>query len=209
MMLIPLLATALLLQAAPPTAPTPEATPAPDGPVVVLNTSMGRIKIGLYKSLAPLTTDNFLRYAREGFYDGTVFHRVIPGFMIQGGGFTADMKEKTTRPPVRNEARNGLRNSRGTVAMARTSNPHSATAQFFISVKNNHSLDFGISGAGYAVFGVVLEGMDVVDRIASVPTGVRAGQDDVPHVPVVIQSAREETKPAAPESPKPKGATKP
>jgi cyclophilin family peptidyl-prolyl cis-trans isomerase len=208
MMLMSILTTALLMQAAPPpSAPTPQPTPAPDGPVVVLTTSMGRIKIALYQGLAPISTENFLRYAREGFFDGTVFHRVIPGFMIQGGGFTADMKEKATRAPIRNEARNGLRNSRGTVAMARTSAPNSATAQFYISVKNNHSLDFGISGAGYAVFGLVVEGMDVVDRISAVPTGTRAGHDDVPHVPVVIQSAREEKaagKAAAPPAAAPK-----
>jgi cyclophilin family peptidyl-prolyl cis-trans isomerase len=176
--------------------PLQDVNPAPDGPVVLLDTTMGPIKIGLYKTKAPLSTENFLRYVREGFYDGTIFHRVIPGFMVQAGGFTPDMKEKAGRDPVRNEARNLLRNSRGTVAMARTGDPNSATSQFFISVKNNHSLDFGIAGAGYAVFGQVIEGMDVVDRITTVTTGVRGQLEDVPNTPVVVRSARVVAEPA-------------
>jgi cyclophilin family peptidyl-prolyl cis-trans isomerase len=135
---------------------------------------------------------NFVEYVKAGHYDGTIFHRVIADFMIQGGGMDSAMKEKPTRKPIRNEAKNGLRNSRGTVAMARTSDPDSATAQFFISVRDNHRLDFGIGGAGYTVFGEVLEGMDVVDKIAAVPTTSRGGADDVPVKPVVIQKARVE-----------------
>jgi peptidyl-prolyl cis-trans isomerase A (cyclophilin A) len=187
-------AAALLVatQAAPPAAPaaTPTPPPRPAGPVVSLVTSLGEIRIALRPDKAPLTVDNFLKYVKAGHYTGTIFHRVMPGFMIQGGGMDAAMKEKPTRPPVRNEAKNGLRNSRGTIAMARTSDPNSATAQFFISVKNNHSLDFGIGGAGYAVFGEVIEGMDVVDRIVAVPTGTKGGHENVPLTPVVIKSAR-------------------
>jgi cyclophilin family peptidyl-prolyl cis-trans isomerase len=189
------LAAALLLvaaQAAPPAAPaaTPTPAPRPAGPVVSLVTSLGEIRIALRPDKAPLTVDNFLKYVKAGHYTGTVFHRVIPGFMVQGGGMDAAMKEKPTRPPVRNEAKNGLRNSRGTVAMARTNDPNSATAQFFISVKDNHALDFGIRGAGYTVFGEVIQGMDVVDRIVAVPTGTKSGHENVPLTPVVIKSAR-------------------
>jgi peptidyl-prolyl cis-trans isomerase A (cyclophilin A) len=159
--------------------------------VVTLDTSLGVIKIALDREKAPKTVDNFLKYVESKHYDGSIFHRVIPGFMIQGGGMTADMKEKATRPPVVNEAKNGLRNSRGTIAMARTADPNSATAQFFINVKDNHSLDFGISGAGYAVFGKVLEGMDVVDKIVAVPTSSKGMHQNVPVTPVVIKTARE------------------
>jgi cyclophilin family peptidyl-prolyl cis-trans isomerase len=218
--MISLLALAILAaQAAPPAtslSPAPTPKPAPNGPVVVLETSLGTVKIGLHQDKAPVTVGNFLQYVRARHYDGTIFHRVIPNFMIQGGGFDEKMTEKPTRPPIKNEASNGLRNARGTVAMARTSDPNSATAQFFISVKDNHSLDFGIAGAGYAVFGEVLEGMEVVDKIAQVATGVRNGMQDVPTTPVVIRTARElggaakpaaVTKPAAPApakaSPKP------
>jgi cyclophilin family peptidyl-prolyl cis-trans isomerase len=161
----------------------------PKGPVVVLQTSMGTIKIGLNQDKAPLTVANFVEYVKAGHYDGTIFHRVIRDFMIQGGGMDSNMKEKATRKPIRNEAKNGLRNSRGTVAMARTNDPDSATAQFFINVKDNHPLDYGIGGAGYAVFGEVLEGMDVVDKIKVTPTTRRAGADDVPVTAVVIQKA--------------------
>jgi peptidyl-prolyl cis-trans isomerase A (cyclophilin A) len=171
--------------------------------VVVLETSMGRIRIALDKEKAPLSVDNFLKYVRARHYDGTIFHRVIPAFMVQGGGFTSDMTEKPTRPPVRNEARNGLRNSRGTVAMARTNAPNSATAQFFINVKDNHRLDFGIGGAGYAVFGEVIEGMDVADRIVAVPTTTRGGMADVPVTPVILKTAREAPPVAAPVAPRP------
>jgi peptidyl-prolyl cis-trans isomerase B (cyclophilin B) len=150
----------------------------------------GVITLELDQDKAPKSVANFLNYVNKGHYNNTIFHRVIPGFMVQGGGMDAAMKEKPTRPPVRNEAKNGLRNSRGTVAMARTNDPNSATAQFFISVKDNHALDFGIRGAGYTVFGEVIQGMDVVDRIVAVPTGTKAGHENVPLTPVVIKSAR-------------------
>ncbi len=201
-------------------APTPGPTPRslPNGPVVVLTTSLGRIKIGLHKDKAPITVDNFIKYVHSGHYDGTIFHRVMPNFMIQGGGLDPDMTERPARPPIKNEARNGLRNSRGTVAMARTEDPNSATAQFFINVKDNHALDFGIRGAGYAVFGEVLEGMDVVDKIVNVPTSTKGIHENVPLTPVVIKTAREvpaaalvSPAPASPKpaSPSPAGSPKP
>jgi cyclophilin family peptidyl-prolyl cis-trans isomerase len=143
--------------------------------------------------LTPKTVQNFLAYVRAKHYDGTIFHRVIPGFMIQGGGLDADMKERPTQAPVPNEAKTGGRNLRGTLSMARTSAPHSATAQFFINHKDNAGLDFGVSpdGWGYAVFGEVVEGMDVVDKIAQVPTGSKGMHQNVPRTPVTIISARE------------------
>jgi cyclophilin family peptidyl-prolyl cis-trans isomerase len=176
----------------------------PAGPVVALDVvqagqPLGTITIALRPDKAPLSVANFLEYLRSGHYDGTIFHRVIPDFMIQGGGFTPEMEEKPTRPPIRNEARNRLRNSRGTVAMARTSDVNSATAQFFINVRNNHSLDFGIRGAGYAVFGKVIDGMDVVDAIAATPTTRRGEHKDTPTRPVVIQRAYEVESPKAAE----------
>jgi cyclophilin family peptidyl-prolyl cis-trans isomerase len=161
----------------------------PKGPVVVLQTSMGAIKIALNQEKAPVTVANFVEYVKAGHYDGTIFHRVMRDFMIQGGGMDSNMKEKATRKPIRNEAKNGLRNRRGTISMARTNDPDSATAQFFINVKDNHPLDFGIGGAGYAVFGEVVEGMDVVDKIVATPTTRRGGHDDVPVTAVVIQKA--------------------
>jgi peptidyl-prolyl cis-trans isomerase A (cyclophilin A) len=171
--------------ASPAAAPSPR--PSPTGPVVVLETSLGRIRIGLYDEQSPISANNFVKYARKGHFNGTVFHRVMPNFMIQGGGMTPDLTEKPTDPPIRNEARtNNLRNSRGTVAMARTNDPNSATAQFFINLKDNAFLDYGIRGAGYAVFGQVLEGMEVVDKIATVATTSKGGHDDVPVTPVVI-----------------------
>jgi peptidyl-prolyl cis-trans isomerase A (cyclophilin A) len=176
---------------APSPQPTPTPRPLPNGPVVRIDTSMGKIKVGLHKDKAPITVDNFLKYVRSGHYDGTIFHRVIPGFMAQGGGFEADMTERPTRPPIRNEAKTTPRNLRGTVAMARTSAPDTATAQFFISVKDNPFLDFGIRGAGYAVFGEVLEGMEVVDKIVLVPTTTRGGNENVPDKPVFINCVRE------------------
>jgi cyclophilin family peptidyl-prolyl cis-trans isomerase len=190
-----LLAALLVDQPKAPPTPGPE-NPPPDGPVVALETTMGTIKIGLYKTKAPLSTANFLRYVQEGFYDGTIFHRVIPTFMVQGGGFTPDMKEKPTGEMIRNEARNLLRNSRGAVTMARTENPNSATSQFFINLKSNHNLDFGIMGAGYAVFGQVIEGIEIVDKIAGVSTGSRGPHENVPHTPVVIKAARVIASPA-------------
>ncbi len=166
--------------------------PAPK-PVVVLTTTHGTIEIELDQAKAPLTVANFLKYVDDKFYDGTIFHRVINGFMIQGGGFTADMKEKKTRAPIRNEATNGLSNDTGTIAMARTPDPHSASAQFFINVADNSRLnhrDTTDGGYGYAVFGKVTSGMHVVNRIKAVRTGERAGHSDVPMDTVVIRTAR-------------------
>ncbi len=158
-------------------------------PVVLMKTSMGDVKIELDPKKAPITVKNFLEYVKSGFYAGTIFHRVIPGFMVQGGGFTADMQEKRTRAPIKNEGGNGLKNDRGTIAMARTPNPDSASAQFFINVVNNDNLNRPMpDGFGYAVFGKVIAGMDVVDKIAGVRTGVRMGMRDVPEAPVVIKS---------------------
>ncbi len=158
--------------------------------MVLLSTSMGDIKIELYENEAPETVKNFLRYVNDKFYDGTIFHRVIPGFMIQGGGFTETMQQKPTRPPIKNEAGNGLKNDTGTIAMARTAIPDSATSQFFINVKNNDFLnrDKAQDGVGYAVFGKVIEGMDVVRKIEQVPTGRKGMHADVPLEPVVIKS---------------------
>ena len=163
-------------------------------PQVELKTTLGTIVVELDVDKAPLTVENFLQYVKDGHYDGTVFHRVIPGFMIQGGGFTADFKEKTTRAPIRNEAGNGLRNATGTLAMARRPDPHSATAQFFINVADNNSLNFRFptqEGHGYAVFGKVVKGMDVVERIVKVQTGPGpAGHQNVPVKPIIIESAK-------------------
>lgn len=159
---------------------------------VELKTNMGRITLELYPDKAPQTVENFLQYVRDGFYNGTVFHRVIPNFMIQGGGFTTDFVQKKTRAPIRNEAANGLKNALGTVAMARTSDPHSATAQFFINIADNDFLNFTAptqQGYGYCVFGKVIRGMDVVDKIAGVATGDRPPHSDVPLQPVVIERA--------------------
>jgi peptidyl-prolyl cis-trans isomerase B (cyclophilin B) len=161
-------------------------------PMVKLETSMGEIVIELYPDKAPDTVANFLAYVKDGFYDGTIFHRVIDGFMIQGGGMTADMKEKQTKAPVKNEADNGLKNEAYTLAMARTQDPHSATAQFFINVAGNGFLDHkgkSIQTWGYAVFGKVVSGQDVVDKIKAVPTGNRGFHQDVPVAPVVINKA--------------------
>ncbi|MCB1018345.1 MAG: peptidyl-prolyl cis-trans isomerase [Bryobacterales bacterium] len=158
-----------------------------------MTTSKGVIRIELDPVKAPLSTENFLQYVDDKFYDGTIFHRVIPNFMIQGGGFSKDMQKKETRAPIQNEAKNGLRNMRGTIAMARTQNPHSATAQFYINHIDNSGLDQASQppGAwGYAVFGKVVEGMDVVDAIASVRTGLVADMPDVPLEQVVIESVR-------------------
>ena len=186
-----IIATALLAAAAVTQAPATTST-TPAGPVVVLETTMGNVRIALDEARAPITVKNFLAYVRSGHYDGTTFHRVIPGFMVQGGGMDAQMKEKPTRAPIKNEAANKVRNDRGTIAMARTAEPNSATSQFFINVKNNASLDYGIGGAGYAVFGTVIEGMDVVDRIVAVPTTSRGGHQNVPVSPVLITKARVE-----------------
>lgn len=161
-------------------------------PTVMLETSLGNVKIELYENDAPVSVNNFLNYVKSGFYGGTVFHRVIPGFMIQGGGFTADLRQKPTDAPIKNEAGNGLKNERGTLAMARTSIVDSATAQFFINTVNNGFLnqrDTTERGFGYAVFGKVVEGMDVVDKIAAVKT-VNRGFPDVPETPVIIKSVK-------------------
>ena len=160
-------------------------------PTVELQTTQGKIVLELDATRAPKTVLNFLTYAKEGFYDGTVFHRVIPDFMIQGGGFDKNMGEKTTRVPIENEARNGLKNQRGTIAMARRGDPHSATAQFFINHRDNTRIDYpGHDGWGYAVFGKVVQGMDTVDKIAAVKTGPRPPHRDVPLDPVVILSVK-------------------
>jgi peptidyl-prolyl cis-trans isomerase B (cyclophilin B) len=156
-----------------------------------LKTSKGDIVIELNEEKAPITVANFRRYAEEGFYDGTIFHRVIKGFMIQGGGFTSDLQRKNTHDPIQNEAANGLSNERGTIAMARTSDPHSATSQFYINHADNTFLNYvPQQNDGYAVFGRVVEGMDVVDEIADVSTGILAAMEDVPLEPVFILSAR-------------------
>ncbi len=160
-------------------------------PQVEIQTNQGRIVLELYADKAPKTVDNFLQYTKDGFYDGTIFHRVIDGFMIQGGGFTQDMTQKATRAPIENEAKNGLRNDIGTVAMARTNNPHSATAQFFINLVDNRNLDYpSFDGWGYTVFGKVREGIDVVKKIGQVRTGNQGGHQNVPASPVVIQSVK-------------------
>jgi peptidyl-prolyl cis-trans isomerase A (cyclophilin A) len=159
--------------------------------VVKLETSMGDIVIELDRQAAPVTVKNFLEYVQAGFYEGTIFHRVISGFMIQGGGLTADLKEKNTRSPIVNEAWNGRSNTRGTIAMARTGDPDSATSQFFINHTDNAPLNYVDSAhAGYAVFGKVTQGMDVVDAIASVKTTTQNGMQNVPVEPVMIKSAR-------------------
>ena len=160
-------------------------------PTVEMTTSLGKITLELNAEKAPKSVANFMQYAKDGFYNGTVFHRVIPGFMIQGGGFDAKMSQKSTRSPIENEAKNGLKNQRGTIAMARTSNPHSATAQFFINHVDNNNLDYpSFDGWGYAVFGKVTAGMDVVDKIAQVPTGNSGMHQNVPQTPVVIESVK-------------------
>lgn len=159
-------------------------------PVVIMSTSKGDIKIELYKDKAPITVENFLAYANDGFYNGTIFHRVIPNFMIQGGGFTPDLNQKPTKPPIKNEAKNGLKNERGTLAMARTQVVDSATSQFFINLVDNSFLDNGIRDYGYAVFGKVIDGMDVVDKIAAVETSSKGMYGDVPQENVVITSVK-------------------
>ncbi|MEZ5647336.1 MAG: peptidylprolyl isomerase [Burkholderiaceae bacterium] len=168
------------------TAALAQATP----PKVRLSTSAGDIVLELYPEKAPKTVENFLQYVQDKHYDGTIFHRVIDGFMIQGGGFTADMNQKSTRAPIPLEARNGLTNDTGTIAMARTPNPNSATAQFFINVANNDGLNAPRpDGYGYAVFGKVVDGMKTVDAIRKVPVGNRGGHQNVPATPVTIIKA--------------------
>jgi peptidyl-prolyl cis-trans isomerase A (cyclophilin A) len=163
---------------------------AQNAPKVKFETTLGEFTIEVYPDKAPKTVENFLQYVNDKQYNGTVFHRVMDGFMVQGGGMTADMKEKPTRAPIPLEARNGLRNDRGTIAMARTSNPNSATAQFFINVVDNQGLNAPQpDGHGYAVFGKVVAGMDVVDKIRQTPTGNKGMHQNVPLTPVTINSA--------------------
>jgi cyclophilin family peptidyl-prolyl cis-trans isomerase len=188
---------AALLQV--PQSPAPAATPAqapselpaPGNPVVVIETTLGDFSVELFNDRAPVSTANFLQYASAGFYAGTIFHRIVPGFVIQGGGFTSGMEEKPTRAPIQNEATNGLRNVRGTLSMARTRTLRSATSQFYVNLADNAQLDhrgFSPDEFGYAVFGRVLAGMDVVDRIAAVKTRPFGPHQDVPVEPVVIKS---------------------
>ena len=180
-----LLAAGLLLNL-----PALAANPAAN-PMVEMKTSQGTLVIELYADKAPKSVDNFLKYTKDGFYNGTIFHRVIDGFMIQGGGFEAGLKQKETRAPIENEAKNGVKNGVGTLAMARTSDPHSATAQFFINLVDNGMLDYpGRDGWGYAVFGKVTQGFDVVQKIAKVKTGNAGPHQNVPSTPVVIESVK-------------------
>ncbi len=190
--LLAILALGLMLPAAA-SAQSSGGSQAAAGPAYVqLTTSKGDIILELNRAAAPKTVANFLQYVEDGHYNGTIFHRVIGNFMIQGGGMDKDMKERRTRAPIANEAKNGLKNQRYTVAMARTGDPHSATAQFFINTKDNPGLDFtaeNMQGWGYAVFGRVVKGQDVVDAIAKVKTGQLSGHQDVPVMPVIIEKA--------------------
>ncbi len=158
--------------------------------MVRFETSLGDFTVEVDEESAPISAKNFLRYVDEGFFDGTIFHRVIPGFMIQGGGFTAEMEHKAGHEPIRNEAANGLKNLRGTLAMARTNDPHSASSQFFVNLVDNDFLNQRSGNAGYAVFGRVVGGIDVIDRIAKVKTGRSRGHDDVPAEAVLVSAAR-------------------
>ena len=185
-MLIPGFLFLLLLQTQ--TATHPPAAAA--NPQVVVETSLGSFTIELFQDKAPVSVENFLQYVREGFYAGTIFHRVVAGYVVQGGGYTPDLNEKPTRPPIQNEATNGLSNQRGTVAMARTRTVRSGTSQFFVNVVDNRRLDhtgYAPDDFGYAVFGRVVEGMDVVDRISKVPTTIKDGMESVPIDPVIIK----------------------
>lgn len=191
---IPIKAAAGQTSARPYQAPplqVPGDTPAPGNPVVDISTSLGDITLELFKDRAPVSVENFLTYVGERFYEDTVFHRVKKGFMVQGGGYTANLAEKPTHPPIQNEATNGLRNLRGTLAMARRATLRSATSQFYINVADNRMLDhtgYSPDEFGYAVFGRVLTGMDVVDRLASVATTTKGDMEDVPVEPVIIKS---------------------
>jgi peptidyl-prolyl cis-trans isomerase A (cyclophilin A) len=185
-----LAASALAYARQTPAAKSGQASAGANEPVVVMKTAMGEVRIKLFKDKAPISVENFLGYVNKQFYDGTVFHRVIPNFMIQGGGYTPDLTRKPTGPPIKLESMNGLKNSRGTVAMARTAEPNSATAQFFINVVDNPALDGKGEGTGYAVFGEVISGMEVVDKIKAVATTTNGGMQNVPVQPVVIESIR-------------------
>ena len=172
------------------TVSTAPAAGQPPNPRVLIETSQGNVVVELFPGNAPQSVGNFLNYAQSGFYDGLIFHRVIPGFMVQGGGMTPDMAEKPKNAPIQNEADNGLKNLRGTLAMARTMDPHSASSQFFINVADNAFLNHrgkSVEGWGYAVFGQVVDGMDVVDAIVAVPRGRTGPHDDVPKTPVLMQ----------------------
>ena len=158
--------------------------------MIRFETSLGDFTIELFEKEAPESVANFIRYIEDGFFDGTIFHRIVPGFVIQGGGFTEDMTQKKTKPPVKNEADNGLKNKRGTLSMARTNDINSATSQFFVNLKDNDFLDHSRGNFGYAVFAKVTEGMDVVDKIAAVETGRKKGFDDVPVETVTMKSVK-------------------
>ncbi|NOX43341.1 MAG: peptidylprolyl isomerase A [Gammaproteobacteria bacterium] len=161
--------------------------------MVILETTHGEITVKTNADKAPISVKNFLKYVDDGYFDGTIFHRVIPGFMVQGGGFTAEMENKPNSASIKNEADNGLKNNRGTLSMARTSDVDSATSQFFINLSDNEFLNHGDRDFGYAVFAEVTDGMDIVDKIAAVPTGSNAGHQDVPVDPVLIISAKRKT----------------
>src|SRR5215472_12816330 len=188
---MPILLLLLGLLQQKPAAPAP-LQPAPGNPVVVIDTSAGPITIELFKDHAPVSVENFLQYVRDDFYNGTIWHRVVHGYVIQAGGFTAQLQEKATRPPIQNEATNGLSNRKGTVAMARLRAARSATSQFFINLADNPGLDHqGLAPEdyGYAVFGLVLDGWDTIDKIAAVKTmTTRDGMENVPETPIVIKS---------------------
>ena len=158
--------------------------------MIRFETTLGDFTIEFHEKEAPLTVANFLRYIDDGFFDGTIFHRIVPGFVIQGGGFTEDLTQKRTHPAIKNEADNGLKNDRGTLSMARTNDINSATSQFFVNLKDNEFLDHSKGNFGYAVFARVTDGMDVVDKIAAVETGRKRGFDDVPVQPVIMKSVR-------------------
>jgi cyclophilin family peptidyl-prolyl cis-trans isomerase len=158
--------------------------------MIRFETTLGNFTVEFYEKEAPVTVANFLRYVDDGFFDGTIFHRIVPGFVIQGGGFTGEMDQKRTQPPIKNEADNGLKNARGSLSMARTNDVNSATSQFFVNLKDNDFLDHKRGNFGYAVFARVTEGMDVIDKIAAVETGRRHGHDDVPLEPVIMTSVR-------------------
>ena len=175
-------------------APLAHAAPAPSAdPIVELKTSLGTITLQLDAQHAPLSTANFLDYVNKKFYDGTIFHRVIPGFMVQGGGFTADMTEKPTAAPIHNESTNGLLNVVGTISMARTADPDSATSQFFLNLVDNGALDPSPGNPGYAVFGKIIGGMDVLSKIGQVPTTTKGEYENVPVDPVILISARQKS----------------
>jgi peptidyl-prolyl cis-trans isomerase A (cyclophilin A) len=158
--------------------------------MIRFETTLGEFTVELFEKEAPVTVANFLKYIDEGFFDGTIFHRIVPGFVIQGGGFTEDMSQKRTHPTIKNEADNGLKNARGTLSMARTNDINSATSQFFVNLKDNDALDHKRGNFGYAVFGKVTKGMEVIDQIASVETGRRKGHEDVPLEAVIMTSVR-------------------